>query len=134
MHVRNPPPPRQQRPHIATRLRAVQLAERPPHVRDLQVLIDVGSDHEKEAAGWSAFVQLPGRVEIPRADTERGRTPQGATPGGAQLLELANYVGGGRDIREDGEIVARPDLLPELRQGQRREGRSILRPDTPMLR
>src|SRR2546422_11190683 len=73
MHVCHAAPACEQRPHVPARLRLMQLAECPTHLRDVEILTDVGGDHEKQAAVGSAFVQLTRRVEIARADAERRR-------------------------------------------------------------
>jgi hypothetical protein len=47
MDVRHATPARQQCAHVATRLRAVQLAERPRHFGNRQILMRVGGDDEE---------------------------------------------------------------------------------------
>src|SRR5882762_8405539 len=134
MHVSDAAPARQQRPQIAPRLRAVQLAERPTHFRNAHIRLRLGRDDQEQTGVGPALMQLAGGVEIARADTECGRAPHGTTPGGAYLLELSHYFGRGRDIGEDGEIVVRAVRGAKLCQGERWEGRSMFCPSGAQLR
>ena len=71
----NAPAAREQGPDVAARLGVMQLAECPAHRGDLQILAAIRRDHEKQAGVGSALVQLPGGVEVARANTEcRGAT------------------------------------------------------------
>ena len=119
MHVRHPAPARQQRPQIATRLRAVQVAEGPAHFRDVHIVCEIGRDDEKQTAVGPAFMQLAGGMEIARPDAERRRAAQRLGPGGTQRLELRNHRRRWRDVRENGEVVSRAVRPPQLRE---REG------------
>src|SRR5436190_6465288 len=85
--VRDAPAAREQRPHVTPRLRALQLTERPAHLRNLKVFPGVGADDEKQPARGTALVQLSGRMEIARADPQRRGATQCLAPGRAHLLQ-----------------------------------------------
>src|SRR5437899_11627801 len=84
----------------------MQLAEGPAHLRNLDVFADVGGDHQEEAAVGSALVQQPRGVQVAGAEAERRRAPERPAPGGAQVRKLAKDIGCGRDVGEDGEMLA----------------------------
>src|SRR5947209_11092951 len=112
----------------------MQLAEGPAHLRNLDVFADVGGDHQEEAAVGSALVQLPRGVQVAGAEAERRRAPERPAPGGAQVLKLAKDIGCGRDVGENGEIVAWTIRVSELHRREGWEGRSMLRPSTRLAR
>src|SRR5437762_12397428 len=128
MHVGDASSTREQGAHIAARLRAMQLAKGPAHLRNLDVVADVGRDDEKEPAVRSPFVQLSGRVQVPRTEAERRSTAERVPPRSAHLLELAKAAGRGRNVREDRGIIAWTIRRTKLRQRERLQGRSRLRP------
>ena len=95
MYVGDAPAAREQSPDVAARLRAMQLAECPPHRRDRQILAAIRCDHQKQASIRSAFVQLTGGVEVARAQAECRLATKFLPPVSPQLLQL-------RDDRRDG--------------------------------
>src|SRR4029077_989644 len=120
--------------HIAARLRLMQPAKGQAHLRNLDVFADISGDHEEKPAVGSAFVQLPRRVEVAGAETERRSTAERPAPSGAPFLKLAKNLGCGRDVGEDGEIVVWTIRVAELREREGWEGRSLLRPSSRLAR
>ena len=117
--MRDAPAAREQGPDVAARLGVMQLAERPAHRWDLEILADIRRDHKKQAGVGSALVQLAGGVEVARANTECRGATKFLAPDSAQVLQLHEDLRRGRDVSENGDVVPRPRPLSELPRHQR---------------
>ena len=56
MHVCHAPAACKQGAHVTASLGAMQLPERPAHLRDRDVLVDIGGNDQKEPGVGAAFV------------------------------------------------------------------------------
>src|SRR5207237_10587587 len=92
---------------IADALRELERAERERLAGDRQVGPRRGRDEDEYAAVRPAFMELPGRMEVPRSVAEHGRGARRVADRSAQRLERGIERGVPRgDIREQREVVA----------------------------
>ena len=93
----------------------MQRTERQSHFGDGDVVTGLDRNHEEETRIRSAFVQLTRRVQIARADAERGRAPERSSPRGAHALQLCQHVRARRQVRENREIIAGSSAATQVR-------------------
>src|SRR2546423_12656068 len=92
MYVRHPALLGEQRAEVAHRLRALHLAEGPPHLGDLHVFGVVRRHEEKETRVGPTFMELARGVQVAGTERGGGDTAEGGLPRRPHLLAPGGAV------------------------------------------
>ena len=105
-----------QRHPIAQRLRRQQRAEADVHARNHRIVGIVRGDLQHDARVRAAFMQLPGRMQEARAETDGRRDSMRIANLHAQLSEQRRMRLVARDVGGDGVVVVRTQLARRVRR------------------